>query len=528
MPDVFISYRRKPSSSLAQLLQVQLKNNHRIDAYLDTSRTDSTRVQFPDRLMQAIAESPTFICLLGDSTLDSEWVQKEIQQAYDLKKHCIPVFQESYIPSPSSDPAIEYLLNFDGVHIFDVKNVMINESISKIAHLIVRQKKVNGRVLLVGILMLMLFTMIGVFSFINNSIESPDTPTQTTSVAIVTDDSIAPTDTPLDTATITPTSQPIPTATLNPSPPDIGILTPEDTTTYIVKAGDTYASIARRFNVTFLSLINQNAIVNPDLIFVGQRVTVAGDGIVPIVATQSEPELALTSVRFNSEWVPIERNFDGVAMVLVPSLRITGYMMGDNNGQDDEKPAHEAFFEPFWIDKYEVTQAQFAQFNGQKANANQFSGDNRPVERITWFEAKTFCELRGMRLLTEAEWEYAARGMNNWLYPWGYNEFIADNAVFADNSNGQTADVGSRSGGASWVGAMDMSGNVWEWVSSLYQPYPYTAEDESDTNTDSIRVFRGGAWNNGEVQMRSTYRGGNFPTTIDGSIGFRCARDYEG
>ncbi|HRF95075.1 MAG TPA: hypothetical protein PLZ51_07770, partial [Aggregatilineales bacterium] len=81
---------------------------------------------------------PTFICLLGDTTLDSEWVQKEIQKAYSLKKHCIPVFQESYTRPSNITPSIKYLLNFDGIHVFDIKNVMIDESIKSIAQLVIR------------------------------------------------------------------------------------------------------------------------------------------------------------------------------------------------------------------------------------------------------------------------------------------------------------------------------------------------------------------------------------------------------
>lgn len=92
MSDVFISYRRKPSASLANLIQKELQSRHHLDAYPDTTRTDSTRVQFPERLMTAIEDAPTFICLLGDSTLDSDWVRKEIWKAYKLKK----VWQSRY------------------------------------------------------------------------------------------------------------------------------------------------------------------------------------------------------------------------------------------------------------------------------------------------------------------------------------------------------------------------------------------------------------------------------------------------
>jgi hypothetical protein len=143
MSDVFISYRRRPSASLALLVQAKLKAEHGMDAYVDTTRTDSTRIQFPERLMQAIDDAPVFVCLLGEGTLESEWVVKEIERAYLQDKFCIPVFQETYTPASQSHAAIDYLLNHDGVHIFDQKNVMVTESINQLADLIEPHRERN-------------------------------------------------------------------------------------------------------------------------------------------------------------------------------------------------------------------------------------------------------------------------------------------------------------------------------------------------------------------------------------------------
>jgi formylglycine-generating enzyme required for sulfatase activity len=236
--------------------------------------------------------------------------------------------------------------------------------------------------------------------------------------------------------------------------------------------------------------------------------------------------IANATATFVASYVPVESDFDGVTMVQVPA---GCFQMGSNDGDSDEQPVHEQCFDaPFWIDKYEVTQAQFREFGGRQSKQPDFLGDNRPVENITWFEADAFCELRGARLPTEAEWEYAARGPENRIYPWG-NQWNENNAVWEGNSNRRTADVGSRPAGVSWVGAYDMSGNVWEWTSSSYEPYPYDAGDgrESDTGgrTDVLRVLRGGSWlNYVTVNLRAPDRYRIYPIYWFLNLGFRCAR----
>ena len=218
------------------------------------------------------------------------------------------------------------------------------------------------------------------------------------------------------------------------------------------------------------------------------------------------------------------QRFDGVPMVLVPA----GCFMMGGTSWSDEQPVHEQCFDaPFWIDQTEVTQAQFSRFGGQAAYSSQFSGANRPVDSITWFEARDSCARRGARLPTEAEWEYAARGPDSLIYPWG-NAWDETRAVWNRKAGHGTAEVGSLTDGASWVGALDMAGNVLEWTSSLYTPYPYDAEDgrERDTGAsgDVTRVLRGGSWFNFAGLPRAADRGAYPPDGTSDFMGFRCAR----
>ena len=160
--------------------------------------------------------------------------------------------------------------------------------------------------------------------------------------------------------------------------------------------------------------------------------------------------------------------------------------------------------------------------------------DNQPIGNVTWIGAHDYCAWRDARLPTEAEWEYAARGPDGLLYPWG-NEYISANLL--RSSSRQMPDVGSIPRGASWVGALDMSGSLYEWTSSFYRPYPYDPNDgrEASLEDDSgNRVFRGCPWYHSEDNLHgvrrdnvsATARHDNRPDIAFWYFGFRCTRSF--
>jgi formylglycine-generating enzyme required for sulfatase activity len=260
--------------------------------------------------------------------------------------------------------------------------------------------------------------------------------------------------------------------------------------------------------------------------------------VVPTATEITELVVAVQGVQQNSDWMvysPYIRNFAGVDMVLVPS---GCFMMGDDNGDAWERPAHRyCLNEPYWIDRFEVSVSQFIQLVGQASIEACYAGDDgrRPRECISWREALRFCELRDARLPTEAEWEYAARGPDSWIYPWGnaYDaEVVNDMNNFGEDLYEYTAPVDAFVNGISWVGAYQMSGNVWEWTSSIYDlqrfPYPYTPDDGRENLEDlaALRVMRGGSLANYRLPGRASVRqrfGSRYAYNI---VGFRCVRDF--
>jgi formylglycine-generating enzyme required for sulfatase activity len=299
---------------------------------------------------------------------------------------------------------------------------------------------------------------------------------------------------------------------------------------------------------------------------------------------------------------------DNPGMVVVPE---GWFYMGSNSGDLSDRPEHEVYLPTFLIDKYEVSAREFADFLNAEGNPDDeyFSLDkystitavsskdgtlvetsqnpekyvprkslqDYPANNVSWFGADAYCRWKGKHLPTEAEWEKAARGKDKRTYPWGNSAPDSARAVYDqkwdEKGFGVMAPVDSHPEGASYYGALNMAGNVWEWVADWYRQ-SYCDFCDPQTNPDCVncyadiqydvcvsaqgptteqsqellgrvgipeilpvhnptgpsfgtfKVLRGGSWYDsyGELVIRSTYRYWFDPSERYFNIGFRCAK----
>jgi len=249
------------------------------------------------------------------------------------------------------------------------------------------------------------------------------------------------------------------------------------------------------------------------------------------------------------------RSRDDMVMRYVPP---GSFMMGTARGHPyadkDEFPLHRVTLIGFWIDQTEVTNAQFSAL--LNAQGNQTEGGatwldigspdsridrvsgvygsregfaNHPVVEVTWYGARAYCAWVGGRLPTEAEWQYAAGGPDSHEYPWGATPPNCDLAQFR-TCGGQTLTVGSRPAGVSWIGALDMAGNAWEWTSDWYDDEYYASSPATDPTgpaNGTLKMLGGGSWGHQAPVLRVADRNYHQPGHSDYVIGFRCARSQD-
>jgi formylglycine-generating enzyme required for sulfatase activity len=226
------------------------------------------------------------------------------------------------------------------------------------------------------------------------------------------------------------------------------------------------------------------------------------------------------------------------------------FNMGSNSGEDDEKPVHKVHVDGFYVDKYEVTNAQFCEFLNAKGNQKEGGATwlditseyckiitrnrrfipksgygSHPVIGVTWYGARAYAQWAGKRLPTEAEWEYACRGgsqSRGYIYS-GSNNLDAV-AWYSNNSGNKTHPVGRKQ--SNELGLYDMSGNVREWCADWYDKNYYSKRvynNPKGPSSGTYKVIRGGSWIF-SAYCRSAYRSRVNPDRSYISIGFRCVR----
>jgi formylglycine-generating enzyme required for sulfatase activity len=203
-------------------------------------------------------------------------------------------------------------------------------------------------------------------------------------------------------------------------------------------------------------------------------------------------------------------------MVYVPT---GNFIMGSKYGDHDEKPQHLDFTEAFYIDKYEVSNAEFIQFDSNFSFPN--GKENSPVI-VTWKQANDYAKWLGKRLPTEKEWEKAARGTDGRIFPWG-NTY--DNTYVVWDSKYSRGSAIAKP--ESPYGCIDMAGSVWEWTDDWYKPYPGN-KTPMEQYGEKYKVMRGGSNFNNHSFIRTTQRYYLLPEKISRYfVGFRCVKDIE-
>ena len=245
----------------------------------------------------------------------------------------------------------------------------------------------------------------------------------------------------------------------------------------------------------------------------------ASTGRLAAALTAAATALVLTPARAADSPRPTSRRPVRADRVVVPAGE---YTRGSTQGADDERPAASHKLRAFKIDRTEVTRAMYARCVAArrcpKAGDDLADDPDLPMTNVSWHEARSYCTFAGGRLPTEAEWEKAARGTDAREYPWGndadctrgnWGNFDGEGPCAPANP-GKPVPVGRYPTGASPYGALDLAGNVWEWV-----------EDKYDQDPDR-RVVRGGSCCSYFVEPRAANRNAWDPRHRDADLGFRC------
>lgn len=265
----------------------------------------------------------------------------------------------------------------------------------------------------------------------------------------------------------------------------------------------------------------------------------------PVLPTRT-PEPTIASSQISTPTILDQLNLwqdnNGVMMALVTAGK---FIMGRDDSDPFESPQHEVYLDAFYIDQYEVTNAFYhacvtagaclppLELQSKRQSTYYENPDyaDYPVIYVSWEMASTYCQWRGGRLPTEAEWEKAARGEDERSYPWGEQTASCSIANFWNDELNCLADVkkvGIFPENVSPYQVFDMAGNVWEWVQDWFSGTYYAtspAENPPGPESGTHRVMRGGSWSNGAMSIRTTSRGRNLPDKGFNYVGIRCVRN---
>lgn len=462
MGQIFISYSYKDKAYVYKLHQVLLK--HGFDAWADDRQNDS--LSWPNEIEARLKECDAFILVMSPAAKASHWVQSELRLAIENHKTIVPLRLEG-----------DVWLDVFRLNIFDIRGGTLPDT-KFYAHLA--------------------------------EISQPGMPRHSASLAPS-----------LDAAALRPITPPT---------------APKETDQTIVEnhpAKSSAKTVTKRISDDVSSRHEHRYLI---INLLGLAVMIFATMIVlkpfftpPSPSAQTPtPTNKQTSIPSVTP-VPLEMMQGGAKMVLVPA---GPFIMGSNTGRENEKPVRTVDLPAFYIDVYEVTNLLYkACVTAQTCQpptvldsyrqANYYSDtayDQYPVNYVDWDRAKTYCEWRGARLPSEAEWEKAARGSDGRTFPWGKNW---PDDTYTNQTRGTTTPVGSYQKGKSPYNIYDMAGNVWEWVDDWYDRYPDSSAVDVNFG-QTHRVMRGGGFSTSS-DIRSPIRVGSIPSYTGVDVGFRCA-----
>jgi formylglycine-generating enzyme required for sulfatase activity len=483
MTQVFISYSRKDLVFVERLAKdLQTAG---LDVWYDLSGL-AGGTRWGKEIQNAIKQSQVFVVVLSPNSVDSDWVEKEFMYANSLKCKIIPLLYQ-----PCEPP-----LWFINLHFIDVQGTNYDR---------------NFRVILKAM---------GVKPGDLKKVATPPVAVASTQAA--------------------PESQKLPVPPVGSEKSKTGpngrriMISPAWTIGLVVLA------MIIAFLVWGMPALSARPVSSSSSSTTSTYTPAASLVFTPTIPPSLTPTFTLTPTATLGIGSACTRTVDDMAIAYVPegNFNMGGYFYAE------ERPFHGEYLSSYWIDKTEVTNSMYAkcvhagscQLPDRLSSAtrlNYFGNpqyDNFPVIYVNWNDAASYCKWAGARLPTEAEWEKAARGTDGRNYPWdpgAWNVGPTNDLLNYNSFIGDTTIVGKYPSGASPYGALDMAGNVWEWVNDWYDANYFATSptiNPQGPSSGTYRVQRGGAWFSYGQHIYVNFRYWRDPAFSDFGTGFRCAR----